>query len=146
MKRARHGFTLIELLVIITLLALTAGLAVPSLTSILQSDRQAEPVRAVRVLLESSRSLALARGTRIELVVDSADGRYWIYAHEDSVYQLATGSLQFTNGTRLQLARARARFVWDARSVGVVDTLVVITDAGHTPITVVPWTGRVLAR
>ena len=141
---ARRGFSLIEVIIVLALLGLTTGLAVPALLSVLQSDGRHESVRAAHELLETGRSLALERGTRVEIVVDSATGRYWMSAHDDSAHAVTSGSIPLSDGARLELSRGRARFAWDARGVAMADTLVIVTDEGRTRLAVVPWTGAVV--
>jgi prepilin-type N-terminal cleavage/methylation domain-containing protein len=140
----RPGFTLIEVIIVLALLGLTAGLAVPALLSVLQPDGRHESVRAAHELLEAGRSLALERGTRVEIVIDSASGRYWVSAYDDSVHAITSGRIPLTDGARLELPQARARFVWDARGAAAADTLVIVTGESRTRLTVVPWTGAVV--
>ena len=140
----RPGFTLIEVIIVLALLGLTAGLAVPALLSVLQPDGRHESVHAAHELLEAGRSLALERGTRVEIVVDSAGGRYWVSTNEDPVHAIISGSIPLPDGARLELSHARARFVWDGRGAATADTLVIVTGEGRTRLTVVPWTGAVV--
>jgi prepilin-type N-terminal cleavage/methylation domain-containing protein len=141
---ARRGFSLIEVIIVLALLGLTTSLAVPALLSVLRPDGRHESVRAAHELLEAGRSLALERGTRVEIVLDSVTGRYWMSAHDDTAQSVTSGSIPLANGARLELSRARARFVWDARGAATADTLVIVTDEGRARLMVVPWTGAVV--
>jgi prepilin-type N-terminal cleavage/methylation domain-containing protein len=137
----RRGFSLVELVVVMALLGITAALAAPALMSALDRDESHASVRAARTLLEDSRSLALQRGIRVDVVVDSVDGKYWVMAAGDSVM---TGEISLTNGARLELKRARAHFAWDARAASSADTLHIIADRSRTMLTIDPWSGEVI--
>jgi prepilin-type N-terminal cleavage/methylation domain-containing protein len=141
---ARSGFTLVELITVLALLGLTAGLAVPALLSVLEPDGRHASIRAAQELLEASRSLALERGTRVEIVVDSIDGSYRVSAYDDSVESVNSGRLPLGDGARLELSRARAHFAWDARGAATGDTLVIIAGDARVRLTVAPWTGAVV--
>ena len=140
----RPGFTLLEVITVLALLGLTAGLAVPALLSVLQPDGRPESVRAAHELLEAGRSLALERGARVEIVVDSIDGRYVVSEYQDSVQTITSGTLPLRDGARLEQSRARAHFTWDPRSAAAGDTLVIVTSDARTRLTIAPWTGAVV--
>lgn len=139
----RRGFSLVELVVVLVLLGITAALSAPALTSALDRDESHASVREVRTLLEDSRSLALERGARVDLVIDAENARYWVMAGDDSA---TTGGIALDSGVRLQSRRARAHFMWDARAASWIDTLRVTTGAGRTMLTVDPWSGAVIIR
>jgi prepilin-type N-terminal cleavage/methylation domain-containing protein len=139
----RRGFSLVELVVVLLLLGMTAALSAPALMSALDRDETHASVRAVRTLLEDSRSLALERGTRVDLVIDAGDARYWVMAGDDSA---TTGRLALNTDTRLQSRRDRVHFMWDARAASWIDTLHVTTGTGRTMLTVDPWSGAVIVK
>jgi prepilin-type N-terminal cleavage/methylation domain-containing protein len=141
---ARSGFTLVELITVLALLGLTAGLAVPALLSVLEPDGRHASIRAADELLKAGRSLALERGTRVEIVVDSIDGSYRVSAQADSLETVSSGRLPLGDGARLELSRARARFAWDPRGAATGDTLVIVTSDARARLTVAPWTGAVI--
>jgi prepilin-type N-terminal cleavage/methylation domain-containing protein len=140
----RPGFTLVELITVLALLGLTAGLAIPALLSVLDPDGRHASIRAAHELLEAGRSLALERGTRVEIVVDSIDGSYRVSAYDDSVETMSSGRLPLGDGARLELSRARAHFAWDPRGAATGDTLVIVTSDARVRLTLARWTGAVV--
>ena len=64
---AQRGFTLVELMIVITLLAVVAGIAVPSFRGMVADNRIAASTNSVVSALNYARSEALREGRRVEV-------------------------------------------------------------------------------
>ena len=71
----QRGFTLIELLVVITLLGITAAIAVPSFSRLIENNRRATVTNDMAGLLSSARSEAIRRRAGV-IVYERTDGGY----------------------------------------------------------------------
>jgi len=76
MKSRATGFSMIELMVALTIAAILLTLAVPSFRSVIQSQRMTTTVNEVFVAINLTRSEAIQRGTRVDLV-PAGDGTDW---------------------------------------------------------------------
>ncbi|MFT3898202.1 MAG: GspH/FimT family pseudopilin [Thermomonas sp.] len=61
------GFTMVELMISIVVTAIILSLAVPSFTSVINSNRLAGPANALLSGLQSARATAISRNTRVVL-------------------------------------------------------------------------------
>jgi type IV fimbrial biogenesis protein FimU len=66
------GFTLIELMVVITLLAVTAAVAIPSFTSFVRNNRLQAQAAEVKTLLNYARGEAVVRRTPVTIKVNAS--------------------------------------------------------------------------
>lgn len=68
----RRGFTLVEILVTTTLLLLLAAVALPSVKSTLQSQKESQTARQIVAYIESARSRAITSQERVGVLIDRA--------------------------------------------------------------------------
>ena len=88
-SESRHAHTLWELLVVLTLLGAIAALVVPSLSANRsRGDNVVGTTRDLVALLDRGRSIALERGTTVDLRLDPARGRAWIFALDQDTLRL----------------------------------------------------------
>lgn len=73
MKRCAAGFTLIELMVAVALLAIMAGIAVPSFAAFISNYRATAAANDMLQALTLTRGEALKRGRRVTLLPVSSD-------------------------------------------------------------------------
>jgi type IV fimbrial biogenesis protein FimT len=69
-----HGFTLIELLITVAIVAILAGVAVPSMMSTVKNNRSTALVNELISALNFARSEAVKRGLRVNLCPRNAAG------------------------------------------------------------------------
>lgn len=79
-SRATHGFTLIELMVVLVLLALVAGLAVPSAVSALRRDGVASRGEDLAELLRFAQRHAVTSRHPVQVNLDTTRGLCWATA------------------------------------------------------------------
>ncbi len=72
---AVHGFSVIELLVVLAIAAILLGIGVPSFRILLQNQQMTTTVNELFAAINLTRSEAIQRGTRVDLV--PADAREW---------------------------------------------------------------------
>jgi type IV fimbrial biogenesis protein FimT len=71
----RSGFSLIELMVVLAIAAILLGIGVPSFQVLLQNQRMTTTVNDLFAAINLTRSEAIRRGTRVDLV--PADSKDW---------------------------------------------------------------------
>lgn len=69
-----RGFTLLELMIVVTLLAVSLSLVAPSMSFLIQDNRQVSAVYALRATLNLARSEALAQRHFVEVCGSDAAG------------------------------------------------------------------------
>ena len=72
-RSARAGFTLIEMMVVVTIIAICAGLAAPSVSRILDDRRGQTDTVSVLSIMQSSRSRAFGRGGAVSVTWNSVN-------------------------------------------------------------------------
>lgn len=76
--RSTGGFTLLELLLVLTIMAMAAVLVLPSLGSGLGYWRLQAAVRELGTLAKFARNQSVARGQRLQVVLDRSRRLYWL--------------------------------------------------------------------
>lgn len=77
-RRPATGFTLLELLVVLGIMATAAALVTPSIGSGLGSWRLQAAAREVGTLAKFARNQSVARGRRLQVVLDRSRRLYWL--------------------------------------------------------------------
>lgn len=116
MTRARpprtgpEGFTLLELIVVLLVIAIVAGVAVPSFVTAMPGYRLRNDMRGLFAAARYARSRAVITGLRHRLVIDDFEGAYWMEREADPFE--APGSWTPLEGTpgRPQALRGTVRF------------------------------------
>ena len=83
--RAPHGFTLVEALIVVTLLAVLAAVALPTLST-LDDRRVAVAAGEVRGALRLARAEAMRRGRSVLVDAESAPGHMRLYVAACATY------------------------------------------------------------
>ncbi len=77
MKPAHRGFTLIELIVVLAIAAVMMSVALPDLRQMIRSQQLKAAVNDLFGAIELTRSQAIARGRKVELVAAGGDAPDW---------------------------------------------------------------------
>ena len=142
---SRHAHTLWELLVVLTLLGAIATLVVPSLSFIqARRDDVTDTTRDLVTLFERSRTIALERGTTVDLRLDPARGRAWIFALDGDTLRLVEET-SFTRIAAVEIVGdgARPRYVFAPTGVGSGGAILVRGVGGRRYVTLDSWSGKV---
>jgi prepilin-type N-terminal cleavage/methylation domain-containing protein len=159
MRARRRGFTLVEVAVVLAVMGIAAALAVPRMAGWAAVLRTRAGANAVAADLAYARGLAVRRGMRVRVELESGGGcpapspgaagvRYRIVAAGTGA-PLREGDLRVLGG-RLCLASNRSEIVvFDSRGlpVGHNNRTLVLRDRGHPADTLtLSSVGRVLRR
>jgi len=87
----RLGFTLVEVMVLMVIFLLLAAVALPTLKTTLQSQKESQTARQVVAFLEDARSRAIATGQRVGVLLDRA-GNVDPFSRSASIQLRQTGS------------------------------------------------------
>ena len=135
---ARRGFTLIELVVVIALMAVVIGVSAPALASLDRGGADSSAVDVVTALLRRSRMTAIDRAIAVDLTIDPATARYWVYPPE------ASGVLDVRAGARLVAGAPRVHYRFSPDGEANADgQLFVQQGQMSVPVLIEPWTGEV---
>ena len=97
-RRSNAGFTLIELLLVISILAIVAGLVIPSSNPTLH-DQLLSAARILSSDLAYARSLAVTNGDRYKVTLDAAGNRYLLQYSGTNPSLTALPNTPFRNPT-----------------------------------------------
>lgn len=77
MRRAGHGMALLELLIVLAIAAVLIALAAPDMRALILRHRLDAAAADLFGAIDLTRSQAIARGSRVQLVPLEADGNNW---------------------------------------------------------------------
>lgn len=77
MHARRSGFTLVELMIVLSIAAILIGIGVPSFRTLIQSQRMTTTVNDFLAAINLTRSEALQRGVRVDMVPADATSADW---------------------------------------------------------------------
>jgi prepilin-type N-terminal cleavage/methylation domain-containing protein len=163
----RPGFTLIEIVVVLLIVAVATAVTVPAFLQPRQDDALIDATGRIEALFRLARDSAARGGVPIVVAIDSATSAAWLYPEwEDAgdaaaatpssrlpprapgalqrraAQQAAGESLELPPSVRLELSKARARFVFRPAGATYGDSLVLRQGGSVRLITVDPWTGH----
>lgn len=168
---ARRGFTLVEVVVVLLVIALATAFTVPALLQPRVDDDLTLAARRIDALFRLARDSAVRGGVPITVAIDSATAAVWLVAEQRGAGAGAgsgaaawatprpappnpwaagsardTGaSLELPSSVRLEVAAARARWVFTPGGAAFGDTLVLRTTSRAMTIALDPWTGDAVA-
>ncbi|MFP4052371.1 MAG: Tfp pilus assembly protein FimT/FimU [Phycisphaerae bacterium] len=73
--RQRAGFTMVEMMVVLGVIILAAGIALPSITTLMQSGADKQAYNLVAAQIRAARALAIEEGTYAGVHIQLADDR-----------------------------------------------------------------------
>jgi prepilin-type N-terminal cleavage/methylation domain-containing protein len=162
-RPARAGFTLVEIIVVLLIIAVGVAIAVPALLEPQDDADMAVAVRRLEALFRLARDSAVRGGVPVTVTMDSVSGRVWLLSAGSADAAQVTGTLRapprpsrlprrdeavdgaeldLPASVRLELSRARARFVFPPAGAVFGDSLVLRGATSVQRITVHPWTGN----
>lgn len=111
----RAGHTLWEVLLVLALLGAASAVVAPALTdrgrAALQRDAASRTTSDLLALLARARRSALERGTAVQVTLDPATGRYWIFSLAGGALRLvAESTLTLAPGAALETDAPRVHF------------------------------------
>ena len=134
------------MLVVLLLLGTIAALIGPAVTSLRRSrgDAVARAAEELATLLAQARSMALRQGRAIDVVVDPATTRAWVYARDDGGTHLV-GATTISGDAAVELAAPapRARFTFQPTGSASGAAIAVRDRRSVRIVTVDPWSGAV---
>jgi len=144
-ETARHeqGHTLWEMLLVLTLLGLVAALVAPASRFVRpRADDVGLTTHDIVALLDRARLTALERGVTVELHLDPASGRAWIFARDvDSLRLVGNAAIARVSAVDVLAASPRARFVFTAAGGAFGEPITVRGVGGARRISIDTWTG-----
>lgn len=143
-RRCAH--TLWEMLVVLLLLGTIAALVGPAMASLRPSrgDDVARATENLATLLAQARSMALRQGHAIDVVVDPATTRAWVYARGDGGTRLV-GATNISGDASVELVAPgpRARFTFQPTGSASGPAIAVRDRRSVRIVTVDPWSGAI---
>lgn len=114
---AVRGFSLIEILVVVTLLALTVGMAVPSLSNLIDRNRALALADQLQSQLAHARALSVSRNRDVE-ICGSSDGEHcdggwdrgWLLRFQGETQPFSRNVLKEREQLRLKTNKETVRF------------------------------------
>jgi len=107
--RSRRGFSLIELMVVVTLVGLTAAIAVPSYSELMADRRVQDDALQVASLLREARARAMARGSAVLVAFTNGGSSGGVFNVYESVTSMP-GIVSAVNRVPLGTCRAPSRW------------------------------------
>lgn len=105
-KNSRHAFTLIEMLLVFILLAVIAGLSIPSFRKSFTGLELKNQSRELAYLMRYSQSRAVTKGTQVRMNLDLATRNYFLTESEDGNDSLDFQPVKGKMGQKYQLSSA----------------------------------------
>jgi prepilin-type N-terminal cleavage/methylation domain-containing protein len=140
-RAARHGFTLVEIVVVLVVIGLVLGVATPAFVQLAATEP--DGATTVRQLLDGARRTALEDGSTVEVAIDPASSRVWLWADGAAPPLDSTFVLRLPPGTTLAATRPRIRYRFHPDGSGWGDTLVVRDGAASARLVIEPLAGAV---
>ena len=117
------GFSLVEMLVVLAIVALAAGLGIPSIRNIVPSQRLSSTAERVASEIALLRTEAQRTGHVTRLVFDGETNRFVSSRPGAPALAMAGWSVQFETGTASRMQPGELRFLPDGGCTGARITL-----------------------
>jgi Tfp pilus assembly protein FimT len=135
-----RGATVAELLVALTVAGVLAAVAVRGVARVVNEARARGAAADVRVALATARRVAVLRGERAAVRLDTALGTVAVHLRADTVLRRAVGPL---HGVRMSVTRESTAYGGDGLGYGAANLRVVLRREAAAETVVVSRLGRV---
>lgn len=135
----RPGVTLAELLIVCTLVALTAGVAIPRTRSVLDGIRIRQAAHEVSGAVTLTRAAALRRGEQARLIVDQSRGTLHIESSGDT---LLRRDLRRLHHVALRATRDTITYSPNGMGFGVANSTIIVSLGQRAETVTVSRLGR----
>lgn len=145
MMRARRGFTLWEMSIVLGIMAVTAGLIVPTLWQRFGDERPAQTGDVIVRLLRDARRVAIDNAQTVSVRVDPVSGLYRVDTTGVAGTGLyADGVLDINAWETLVTDRLRLLYVFRSTGAAFGDTVLVRGSEASVMVSVDPWSGAAI--
>lgn len=135
-----RGFTLLELLIVVTIIGLLTGVAVPRTRRLLDGIAARGAAVDATNMLELARHVAMARGERVSVDIDSAPARLTMRAGTDTIRVRNENAV---HGVRFAVTRSPIVYSQLGMGFGVSNLTLVVTRGQAAETVTVSRLGRV---
>jgi len=138
------GHTLWEMLLVLALLGAVTAIVAPAVGTRAQAKLDGVTLATAEVVsvLAQARSMALERGTSVDVMFDPRAARVWIIGGDRGDRRiLATTTLRLAPGTVLTANEPRVRFTFHPAGTADGGPVVISGMGGGQRVTVDPWSG-----
>jgi prepilin-type N-terminal cleavage/methylation domain-containing protein len=135
-----RGFTTIELLLVVTIIGILAGVAIPRTRRALDRIAVNNAASDATALLELARHLAMARGDRVSVDIDSAPARLTLRSGVDTIRRRDEQAL---HGVRFAPSRSPVVYSQLGMGFGVSNLTLIVTRGSAAETVTVSRLGRV---
>lgn len=139
----RIGVSLVELLLVLVIVGLLTTLALPPYVAVRNRASVRAAATAAVAAFDAARALALTRGRRAAVRIDTLAGRIVVHSMADTILRLP---LAMSWGVRLSASRDSSALAPDGLGYGAANLTLVIVRGAAADTVIVSRLGRVSRR
>jgi prepilin-type N-terminal cleavage/methylation domain-containing protein len=139
-QNRRVAFTLIELLLTVTIIGVITGIAVPRISYLVDAIAVRGAAAEAAAMLELARHIAMTRGQRTIVKIDSAPARLTMLAGGDTIRKQ---NEQVMHGVHFAATRQSVTYTQLGIALGVSNLTLIVRRGGATDTVTVSRLGRV---
>jgi prepilin-type N-terminal cleavage/methylation domain-containing protein len=139
----RSGLTLVEVLLVVAIACILMAVALPPYIGVRDRASVRAAVTASVAAFDAARALALTRGRRAAVRIDTLSGRLVVHSFRDTVMRVPLG---VSWGVRLAASRDSSAIAPDGLGYGAANVQLVVSRGAAAETVVVSRLGRVARR